>query len=334
MLREAFMKERTLGKTGWKISEISLGTWQVGGKWGDPFSDQTAEAILNRAVDAGVNFIDTADVYNGGASEAAVGRVVRSRSEKVYVATKCGRKLQPHVNAGYTVEALRGFVEDSLKNTGLDRIDLIQLHCPPTEVYYRPEIFQLFEQLKKEGKIDHLGVSVEKVEEALKAIEYPNVASVQIIYNMFRQRPAELFFPQAMEKDVGVIVRVPLASGLLTGKFTRDSSFGKDDHRAFNRNGESFDRGETFSGVDYEAGLRAVDELKLVFPDNVPLSSWALRWILMNRAVSTVIPGASNPKQLDANLGASKLRPLKGNELHMVEMIYEDEIKSSVHHFW
>jgi aryl-alcohol dehydrogenase-like predicted oxidoreductase len=292
-MKDTTMHHRRLGRTGFEVSEISLGTWQVGGRWGEPFSDATADALLNQAIDAGVNFIDTADVYGAGASEAAVGRVVRSRSERVFVATKCGRKINPHVNAGYTVAALRGHVEASLRNMGLETLDLVQLHCPPTEVYYRPEIFELFERLRDEGKVRHLGVSVEKIEEGLKAIEFPNVASVQIIFNMFRQRPAELFFEQVKKRDVGVIVRVPLASGLLTGQYSAATSFGADDHRNFNREGARFDRGETFSGVDYERGLAAVAELKDLFNGDVPLAHWALRWILMFDAVSCVIPGAS-----------------------------------------
>src|SRR6056297_3011617 len=232
------MRYRRLGKTDFEVSELSLGTWQVGGKWGAGFDDALADEILNRAIDNGVNFIDTADVYEDGKSEAAVGRVVRSRQEQVYVASKCGRKISPHVSEGYTPEVLRGFVETSLKNSGLERIDLMQLHCPPTEVYYRPEIFELFDRLQMEGKIGRFGVSVEKVEEGLKAIEYPNVSTVQIIYNMFRQRPAELLFEEASKKEVGIIVRVPLASGLLTGKFDESTEFSENDHRNYNRNGE------------------------------------------------------------------------------------------------
>ena len=328
------MNHRRLGRTGFEISEVSLGTWQVGGRWGEPFSDATAEALLHQAIDAGINFIDTADVYSGGASEAALGRVVRARSERVFVATKCGRQINPHVNAGYTVAALRGFVEASLRNTGLETLDLVQLHCPPTEVYYRPEIFELFERLRDEGKVRHLGVSVEKIEEALKAIEFPNVASVQIIFNMFRQRPAELFFEQVNKRDIGVIARVPLASGLLTGQYTAATTFGADDHRNFNRDGAKFDRGETFSGVDYASGLAAVAELKELFVGDVPLAHWALRWILMFDAVSCVIPGASRPAQLASNLHAATLRPLAAAEMAQVRAIYERHVMAAVHPRW
>ena len=328
------MHYRSLGRTGFEVSEISLGTWQVGGRWGQPFDDASADALLNQAIDAGINFIDTADVYSAGASEAAVGRVVRARSERVFVATKCGRRVSPHVNAGYTVAALRDFVEASLRNTRLDTLDLVQLHCPPTEVFYRPEIFELFERLRDEGKVRHLGVSVEKIEEALKAIEFPNVETVQIVFNMFRQRPAELFFEQATRRRIGVIARVPLASGLLTGQYTAATTFGAEDHRNFNRDGAAFDRGETFSGVDYERGLAAVAELKEVFAGDVPLAHWALRWILMFEQVSCVIPGASRPAQLLSNLQAASLRPLSATEMGQVRSVYERHLKPAVHQRW
>jgi aryl-alcohol dehydrogenase-like predicted oxidoreductase len=328
------MNYRRLGKTGMKISEVSLGTWQVGGGWGGPFDDKTADSILNKAIDQGINFIDTADVYDDKKSEAAVGRVVRSRSEEIYVATKCGRQVEPHVNEGYTPEVLRTFVEDSLKNTGLETLDLIQLHCPPTQVYYRPEIFELFDRLKDEGKIRNLGVSVEKVEEALKAIEYDNVTTVQIIFNMFRHRPRERFFPEAVRRDVGVIVRVPLASGLLTGKFDKSSTFEKGDHRNFNREGAAFDKGETFSGVDFDQALEAVDELKEALPSQNTLVHSALRWVLDHSAVSTVIPGASKEEQLLQNVKASDLSPLTAEAHGAINDIYAKRIRPTVHHRW
>lgn len=329
------MKYRKLGRTGFEISEVSLGTWQVGGKWGSTFDHKNADNILNAAVDNGINFIDTADVYgeNPGESEQAVGRLIRNRSEQVYVATKCGRRLNPHTNQMYSHKALRSFVEASLRNMGLETIDLIQLHCPPTEVYYRPEIFAEFDKLIKEGKIRKLGVSVEKVEEALKAIEYDNVDTVQIIFNMFRQRPSELFFSEAKKKDIGVIVRVPLASGLLTGKFSHDTTFLPDDHRTFNRNGEAFDKGETFAGIDYNTGLDAVDELKKVFK-NENLAQAALRWILSYNEVSTVIPGASTLEQLKSNVQASGAAHLTNEQMNAVHDIYNQKIKGYVHHLW
>jgi len=328
------MKYRLLGKTGFNISELSLGTWQVGGKWGNTFNFENAERIVNGAIDAGINFIDTADVYNDGKSEQAIGRVLRSRSERIYVATKCGRRLNPHTSEAYQPEVLRNFVEDSLKRLQRDTIDLIQLHCPPTEVYYRPEIFELFDRLKEEGKILNLGVSVEKVEEAIKAIEFPNVTTVQIIFNMFRQRPAELFFKEAAGRNVGIIVRVPLASGLLTGTYSLSTTFSEGDHRNFNRNGAAFDKGETFSGIDYETGLEAVEELKKVFPQNQNLAVVALKWVLMFKQISCVIPGASKPEQLESNLKAFNLPPISDSEMSKVQHIYEKKIKPYVHHLW
>lgn len=327
------MQYRTLGRTGFQISEISLGTWQVGGKWGAPFDHDNASKILNAAIDNGINFIDTADVYGDGESEKAVGRFIRQCSERIYVATKCGRRLNPHIQTAYTPQVLRGFVEDSLRNMGLEKIDLIQLHCPPTEVYYRPEIFEEFDKLITEGKILKLGVSVEKIEEALKAIEYPNVDTVQIIFNIFRQRPSTLFFEQAKKKNIGVIVRVPLASGLLTGKFDKKTTFSQSDHRNFNRQGAAFDKGETFSGVDYDTGVETVQQLEQAFPD-IPLSHLALRWILMFDAVSCIIPGASTPEQVLSNTQALQVPPLSSEDMKKIESIYDKYIKASVHHLW
>jgi len=328
------MNYRRLGKTGFDVSEVSLGTWQVGGGWGQEFDDAKAEHILNAAIDRGINFIDTADVYSDGKSEAAVGRVVKARSERVYVATKCGRQLSPHVSASYTPEALRGFVEGSLKNSGLETLDLIQLHCPPTDVFYRPEIFELFDRLREEGKIRNLGVSVEKVEEGMKAIEYPNVSTVQIIFNMFRHRPADLFFERAKQSDVGIIVRVPLASGLLTGKVKKDASFAEGDHRNFNRDGQAFDRGETFSGVPLDVGVDAVEEIQKIVPDDHTLAQWALRWILMFTEVSTVIPGASRVSQAEQNIEAAELPPLSKERMERLEEVYRKRIKPLVHQRW
>ncbi len=328
------MNYRKLGKTNFEVSEISLGTWQVGGGWGKPFNDANAEKVINLAIDKGINFIDTADVYDAGKSEAAVGRVVRSRSEPIFVATKCGRQINPHVSEGYQPDVLRRFVEDSLRNTGLDTLDLVQLHCPPTEVYYRPEIFELFDRLKQEGKIQNLGVSVEKVEEGLKAIEFPNVTTVQIIFNMFRQRPSELFFKEAAKKDVGIIVRVPLASGLLTGKFSSNTIFDKEDHRNFNREGTAFDKGETFAGIDYDTALDAVGKLKKIFPDYQNLAPVALKWILMFREVGCIIPGASKPEQVISNISAPEQPDLTKAQLEAVNDIYESNIKPQVHHLW
>lgn len=328
------MNYRKLGKTGFEISEISLGTWQIGGKWGSGFSDKTAEKTINTAIDKGINFIDTADVYEAGLSEKAVGRVVRSRSERIFVATKCGRQINPHTSENYTPEALTGYVEESLKRTGFEALDLIQLHCPPTGVYYRPEIFDTFQKLKDQGKILHFGVSVEKVEEALKAIEYDIVDTVQIIFNLFRQRPSELFFEQAKKKDIGIIARVPLASGLLTGKFDKDASFDKEDHRNFNRNGEAFDKGETFSGIDFERGLKAVGELKKLFPEVQNLAPIALQWILKFPEVSCTIPGASKEEQLLSNLSIYELPELSAEKIKEMNRVYEEFLKKEVHQRW
>ena len=328
------MKYRTLGKTGIKISEISLGTWQVGGKWGSGFDTHNAEQILNEAIDGGINFIDTADIYENRQSEKAVGQVVRSRSEDVYVATKCGRFINPHNNEGYQPKVLREFVESSLKNMNLDRLDLIQLHCPPNEVYYRDEIFTEFDKLKQEGKIANLGVSVQKVEQALKAIEFPNVCTVQIIFNMFRHRPAELFFQEAKKKNIGIIARVPLASGLLSGKFNKETAFGKDDHRHFNREGQAFDQGETFSGLDYDLGLEAVDKVQAIFPNDIALANIALKWILMFEEISCVIPGVSRPEQLQSNLKTQAVSDLSVEQMASVAQIYNDLVRPYVHHRW
>ncbi|WP_299127026.1 aldo/keto reductase [uncultured Winogradskyella sp.] len=320
------MNKRLLGKTEFEVSEIGLGTWQLGGKWGQDFNHNNADKILNLAIDNGVNFIDTADVYNDGDSEKAIGRLIKSRSERIYVATKCGRQLSPHNDKAYQTTALRKFVEDSLMRMGLETLDLIQLHCPPTETYDRPEIFDLFDTLKKEGKILNLGVSVEKIDEAKKAITYSNVTTVQIIFNMLRQRPANDFFALAAKNNVGIIARVPLASGLLTGKFSPSTQFNKNDHRSFNRNGEMFDKGETFSGVDYNNGLKAVKEIKELFPKDVDLVKIALRWILMFKEVSCVIPGASSPAQAIANTMASAQPNLTLEQIDGIKRIYEDNI--------
>jgi len=328
------MNYRTLGKTNFEISELSLGTWQVGGKWGSDFDHAKAEKILHTAMDNGINFIDTADVYSAGESEKAVGKAVRARSERIYVATKCGRQISPHVNEGYQSDVLRKYVEDSLQRLGLETIDLVQLHCPPTQVYYRPEIFELFERLKEEGKIQHLGVSVEKVEEAMKAMEFENVVSVQIIFNIYRRRPAEKLFTQAKKRNVGIIVRVPLASGLLTGKFTKSTSFGEGDHRHFNREGAAFDKGETFSGVDYETGVEATEKLKALFPGQENLAPMALKWVLRFSEVSTVIPGASRPEQVLSNLQVYEVPDFTETQLAGMRAIYEEHIKPLVHQRW
>jgi len=328
------MKYRILGKTKYKVSEISYGSWSLGGAdWGDVSEDQ-AFAVLNKAVDLGVNFIDTADVYGDGRSEKLIGKFLKTRKDKIIVATKLGRRLSPHIAKGYTKENLNKFVDRSLDNLGVKTLDLLQLHCPPPAAYYDPEVFEALDEMVKNKKIKFYGVSVEKVEEALKAIEYPGVSTIQIIFNMFRQRPAELFFQQAKKKNIGVIVRVPLASGLLSGKMTKTSTFPKNDHRNFNREGKSFDVGETFAGVPFETGLEAVGELKKIKPDGFSMPQFALKWILMHDAVSTVIPGGKRPEQIEDNVMTSKLPNLSDQTIKKIKTIYTDFIKPHVHQRW
>jgi aryl-alcohol dehydrogenase-like predicted oxidoreductase len=322
------MQYRTLGKTNYDVSTVSFGAWAVGGSWGKT-DDSVSLDAMRRAVDLGVTFIDTADVYGDGHSERLIATLAKERPGKFKVATKAGRRLNPHVAAGYTPGNIEAFVDRSLKNLQADALDLVQLHCPPTDAYYRPELFAGLERLRDKGKVRQWGVSVEKVEEALKAIEYDVVATVQIIFNCFRLRPAELFFEQAKRRNVGVIVRVPLASG------TRQTQFAADDHRNFNRHGQAFDVGETFSGVeDLDAGLAAVDELKQLVPPNVTLAQFALRWILMFDAVSCTIPGAKRPDQVEQNCAAADLPPLTDEQMRRVRDVYDRRIKPLVHHRW
>ena len=327
------MNHRTLGKTGYAVSEIGFGAWAIGGTWGTVDDDESM-AALHAALDAGVDFFDTADVYGDGRSERLIARLRREREEPFTVATKAGRRLDPHVADGYTKANIEAFVDRSLKNLEVDALDLVQLHCPPTEVYYRPELFAGMDELVAAGKIRHYGVSVEKVEEALKAIEYEHVATVQIIFNAFRQRPAGLFFREAAARDVGVICRVPLASGLLTGKLDPSSRFEADDHRSFNRDGAAFDRGETFSGVDYEAGLAAVEALRPHVPQGASMAQFSLRWILEHEAVSTVIPGAKRPSQVGDNARAAALEPLGEETMAAVRAVYDEHLRGRVHHLW
>jgi aryl-alcohol dehydrogenase-like predicted oxidoreductase len=327
------MKYRKLGKTGFVVSEVSLGTWQIGASWGS-ISEKDAIALLHAAIDNGINFFDTADVYGDGRSERLIAQVLGERSEKVYVATKAGRRLQPHTADGYNEKNLTAFIERSLTNLGRETLDLVQLHCPPTDVYYRPEVFDALEGLKKAGKILHYGVSVEKIEEAIKATEFPGLATVQIIFNIFRQRPKELFFHLAQKRDVGILVRLPLASGLLGGKITKQTQFAADDHRAYNRRGEQFDRGETFSGVDLDVALEAVERVRGLVPPNVSMANFALGWILQFSEVSCVIPGARNREQVLENVKAAALPAIDAKQMQELAKIYEDQIKPLVHQRW
>jgi aryl-alcohol dehydrogenase-like predicted oxidoreductase len=328
------MKYRELGCTGMRVSEISFGAWAIGGSWGD-VEDSESKAALHAALDAGMNFIDTADVYGDGRSERLISQVLKERTgETIYVATKAGRRLPKQLVEGYSRENLTSWIERSLQNLDVETIDLVQLHCPPWDTYYHPEVFGILDDLMTAGKIRHYGVSVEKVEEALKAIEYPNVKSVQIIFNMFRHRPADLFFQEAQRRQVGILARVPLASGMLTGKMRPDTQFSPDDHRQFNRHGESFDMGETFSGVDYDQGLKAVEEIRALLPEGATMAQFALRWILMFPAVSCAIPGAKNPQQARDNAAASDLPALTDAQMQQIRDIYDRYVSAGVHQRW
>ena len=327
------MQYRPLGRTGWSLSTVSFGAWAIGGTWGQ-VNDDESMAALHRAVDLGVNFIDTADVYGDGHSERLVARLRRERSEPIIVATKAGRRLSPHTADGYNRANLTAFVERSLRNLDTEALDLLQLHCPPTEVYYRPEVFGVLDDLVVAGKLRHYGVSVEKVEEALKAIEYPGVQSVQIIFNVFRQRPADLFFDQALKKGVGILARLPLSSGLLSGRLSATSTFAADDHRSFNREGAAFDKGETFSGLDYATGLQAVEALRPWVPAGQTLAHMALRWILMHPAVTCAIPGGRRQAQIDENMAAADLPPLSAECMAHIDAVYARYAKPAVHQRW
>lgn len=328
------MNYRELGKTGYKVSEISFGAWAIGAEWGS-VEDSESIAALHTAIDSGVNFFDTADVYGDGRSEHLIAQIKKERpNEEIIIATKAGRRLPEQSVGGYSRENLKAFIERSLQNLQTDCLDLLQLHCPPQEAYYHPEIFGFLDDFVKEGKIRFYGVSVEKVEEAIKAIEFPNVQTVQIIFNIFRQRPADLFFDLAKRNKVGILARVPLSSGMLTGKMSKETKFEANDHRNFNRHGEAFDMGETFSGVDFEKGLAAVEELRKLVPENMTMAQFALRWILMFDAVTCAIPGAKNPAQARANAEASDIPPLSDETMRKIRGIYESEIKSEVHQIW
>ncbi len=328
------MEYRPLGRTGWNISALGFGAWGIGGDaWGTT-DDQTSLATLHKAIDLGVNFIDTADVYGDGHSERLVAQVRRARSEELIIATKAGRRLNPHVAEGYNRENLTAFVERSLRNLQTEALDLLQLHCPPSAVYEMPEVFGILDELVQQGKMRFYGVSVERVDEALRAISYPHVQSVQIIFNMFRLKPAEVFLAAARERQVGILARVPLASGLLTGTFTASTRFAPNDHRAYNRHGEAFDQGETFSGVEYETGLQAVEELRQLVPEGATLAQFALRWILMFPEITTAIPGAKTPAQAEQNVQATLVPVLDPATMSRVQDIYDRLIRPQVHHRW
>jgi aryl-alcohol dehydrogenase-like predicted oxidoreductase len=327
------MRTRPLGRTGFEVSTVSFGAWAIGGTWG-PVSDDESLAALRRALELGINFFDTADVYGDGHSEQLLARLRRETRTPFYIATKAGRRAQPHGVAAYRLDSLTGYIERSLRNLEVDAIDLLQLHCPPTDVYYMPEVFDGLDRLVRDGKLRFYGVSVERVEEALKAIEYPEVQSVQIIFNMFRQRPADVFFGRARERKVGILARLPLSSGMLAGKLTATTSFASDDHRAFNREGAAFDRGETFSGVDYQVGLAAVEELRALVPPGMTMAQLALAWILEHEAVTCVIPGAKRPAQVDDNARAADVPALPAELRGRIDQLYRSRIRPLVHHRW
>ncbi|OWV75913.1 aldo/keto reductase [Rhizobium sp. R634] len=328
------MKHHAFGRMPFTVTNVGFGAWQIGGSWGD-ISEADGRAALNAALDAGMTFIDTADVYGDGRSEKIIADVLKTRGgARPMVATKAGRRLNPHVAEGYSKANLEGFIDRSLKNLSVESLDLVQLHCPPREVFYQPEVFAGLDELQKAGKIKGYGVSVEKVEDGLKAIEYPGVVSIQIIYNIFRQRPDHLFFAEARRRNVAIIARVPLASGLLSGKITRDTHFASDDHRNFNRHGEAFDVGETFAGVPFEVGLQAVEEVRKLVPAGATMAAFALRWILMAEAVTVVIPGARNAEQAKANAAAADLAPLAADVMAATREIYARLIAPHVHQRW
>ncbi|HET7219321.1 MAG TPA: aldo/keto reductase [Vicinamibacterales bacterium] len=328
------MQQRMLGRTGLPTSTISFGAWAIGSSWG-PVDDRDSMAALHAAIDAGVNFIDTADVYGDGHSERLVARLQKERPrERIMVATKAGRRLPAQTPDGYTRDNLTAWIDRSLGNLEAESLDLLQLHCPHPAVYDRPEVFGILDDLTAAGKIRHYGVSVESVDEAMKAIRYPNVKTVQIIFNMFRLKPAERFFAAAAARDVGIIARVPLASGLLTGKLRADSVFDASDHRVFNREGQAFDKGETFSGVPYDAALAAVEEIRALVPASVTMAQFALRWILMFDAVTCAIPGAKTPAQAVDNARAADLPAIPAETMAKVREIYDTRLRPIVHAKW
>jgi aryl-alcohol dehydrogenase-like predicted oxidoreductase len=328
------MDGRLLGRTRFNVSPVSFGAWAIGGAWG-PLDDTAAMAALHAAIDAGVNFIDTADVYGDGHSERLIARLMRERpGDRIIVATKAGRRLPKQTPEGYTRENLTAWIDRSLANLQTEAIDLLQLHCPHPALFDRPEVFGYLDEFVRAGKVRHYGVSVETVEEAQKAIGYPNVETVQIIFNIFRPKPAEQFLAAANARRIGIIARVPLASGLLTGKLTRASTFDVDDHRTYNRNGESFDKGETFSGVPYSTGLDAVAALRPLVPSGLTMTQFALRWILMYDPVSCAIPGAKTSAQARENCAAADLPPLSAETMKAVASLYDARLREIIHSHW
>ncbi len=326
------MRERVFGKTGRKVSEIGLGTWQLGTGWGNPFNHDEAMRILEAADKGGITFIDTADVYNGGQSESAIGDYISTHPDRFYITTKCGRRLNPHIDESYTPQAIRGFVEDSIGRLKTDHLDMVLLHCPPTSVFKRDDIFAELDRLKRDGKVSDYGVSIEKVEEGLQAMEY-DISAIEVVFNMFRLKPLDELFPKAKKNNIGIIARIPLASGILTGKYTKDTTFGVKDHRSYNREGKSFDKGETFSGVPYELGLECAEDVKDIF-GTADIAPIAIKWVLMHQAVSVVIPGASKTAQLTENIRAAELPDLTADQMQKVRQLYDSKLRDIIHPQW
>jgi len=326
------MKYREFSNLGWKVSEIGIGCWAIGSEWGDVSVEDAKEALYS-SINNGINFFDTADVYGDGRSEKIISEVLKNSNEQIYVATKAGRRLNPHNADGYNLKNIESFIDRSISNLGVDIIDLVQLHCPPSEICGKPETYEMMDEIVKKGKIKYYGVSVEKVSEALDAIKHPNVKSIQIIFNIFRQKPSEIFFHEAKKNNVAIIARVPLASGLLTGKMNNNSSFPENDHRNYNINGNAFDVGETFSGVNFLKGLEAVEELKKITPNGFSLTDLALKWILSHPEVTVVIPGAKNKIQAELNVKASKLNEINSIK-ESIKDIYNKYFKKDIHSNW
>jgi aryl-alcohol dehydrogenase-like predicted oxidoreductase len=324
--------QRPLGRTGADVSVVGLGTWQLGGDWGDVVDDAAAD-VLDAALDAGVTLLDTADVYGDGRSEERIRRALVARSERPFVATKAGRRADPFEAAQYTPENLRAWVDRSRRNLGVDTLDLVQLHCPPTAVYSDQRVYDALDAMVADGAIAAYGVSVETVAEGLTALEHPGVATIQVILNVFRRKPLEELLPAARQAGVGILARVPLASGLLTGKYDESTTFAPDDHRNFNRHGEAFDVGETFSGVPFEVGVAAAREVAAIAGD-APTAAFALRWIIDQPGVTTVIPGARTVEQVRGNVAAAALPPLSDAQLSDLERVYDERIRAHVHDRW
>lgn len=326
------MNYRKFADLNWRISEIGLGCWGIGGNWVD-VTDTEAKDVLNKSLNKGINFFDTSDVYGDGRSEKFIGELIKSTSEKIFVATKVGQRLRPYIPEGYNLKTIEKFIDRSLINLGVECIDLMQLHCPPPQLCSKKELYEMMDEIVKKGKISYYGVSVFNLSEAIDAIQFPNVKSIQLVFNIFRQKPVETFFKLAKQRNVGIIARGPLASGLLTGIIDKNTKFNPNDHRNYNKNGKSFDEGDTFSGVNFEKGLNAIEKLKELLPNNFSLTDLAIKWILMHDEVSVVIPGATNKTQVEMNTLATDLESIS-HLMPKINSIYDELIKPDVHNRW